>query len=1784
MGKIKYVLLNDSNYGVWRATLNTTYAADGLSLILGPTPDPLVDVAAWNINTAKAKQHLILSVDGFWHEQLLNSTTVREALSILEKHYAINEVQYGVVLEKKLMGMKLEEGGDLAAYLLEYNSTFHLLEKTQSKWSEHKRCIHFLHSLTHSLQNFWAPYLSACIKNPNKVLLWADIQLDFYILIQVTHNHTSYTNTLPKTPIPPSTHSNSLPNHTHGEEKATALRAGTREQDSSADSDDKPIQCYSCKGYGHYANECPEKGGKHKGGEAGEKKKYNNNKESTTKADPNFGKEMDFKDLNLQIKYLTDIKRTQIAEYRAKQRGEPEKRAARMATRDSSPSSSEISEEERKAKIIRKKERKERRERKEKREKEKATKKPFVLMARVGRATPNPISNPTKPPNPPFPTNNPIALRTSAYATAPAKYIMDHNPVDTWILDSGATDHMSGNPEVFTDIKPLPTPLPVHGIGNSKLFATHVGTVSLHSTIINSQVILENTLYVPQLGFSLLSSSTAVMHGAKICLEVMTSHIQINGHPIFSVSLRDKLFIIDIKPKIEIVRLEKREGLRELSWAAKATSLAIPPDLDIQLWHERLGHINGRRIEALSKGGGTGIPQGLKASQLEQCQICIMAKQTRKPINKTVPRERAPYPLHTIHSDLAGPFHVPSFGGARFYMTLICDNCSWTRIYYLKYKSEAIEKWREFRQEMATQFPQYIIKIFRSDRGGEFTGKVWEAEMAKHGILLNGSAPYTPEHMGMAERKNRTIMESTRAMLKHSGMPRQFWAEASHYAVMMSNRSPTTLLNGKTPHHPLYGCPPALENFHVFGCRVLARQEGHRNKLDDRTREAIFLTPSWVSSGFRLWDPINNTIITSRTCAIFDDRVPRTVLQPEGMGPWKAGEDLTNFIEISKVVRDFAEEYEDDDPLDEEFRPYPNQPKREGTQQRNPIPAKTPTTATPTTELQNEGEMDADDANDLVDSRKLRNRSIPRAHSPSHAHFPFVDIPTISPPKTRRRTAPRSDDDYTNDDNSNNDDSSSDSSSSDSSSDSSSNKSSPSVHSSDSDFIGNPTSYTSGESSPDPEPTQQGISEEDWDESDTGISQNTLGKKISNEHFPPHSSPPIGSPIDTKGQSPKQENLMDQAAARVPSVEDAAKEDVLLMSPGSPNQESGDTSPEYPMNTGGGNSSPQSDSSQDIRKSVRQQGLPKHNYNENKERKKKSALTGQVDPPTPQTTSVNPSPLYPTNTEGRSSLPPNDPPPDINSRKWDGPPPKVIIQAPTTLYEATSGPQSTQWNNAMREELGNMGKKKVFKLVPAPPHRHPITARWVFAIKRDAEGNISRYKARLVARGFVQRKGIDFDETFASVARMTSMRIVMAIAAQEGMELQQIDVDQAFLNGLLDKEIYMHQPPGFQDKDHPNWVWLLLKSIYGLRQASRIWQETLHAALMELGFTQLESDPCVYIRYPQGEVGREENIVIAIHVDDFLLAGKRIAINLFKSQIAKFFDIKDIGVAKMIVGIQVDQSPYRISINQGNYVNELLLAQGMQDCNPSPIPLSGGELKKIALCDPVSLKLLPSPKEFQHLTGKFQYLAGGSRPEISFSVSQLCKFNSKPTAEHMALAKRLLRYLAGRPKGIITYTQRKQGLLLDGFADSDFADSYGNAKSQSGYIWRINKAPICWSSQQQGPVAQSTGEAEYYAANLATREGVWLRCILSQLGYPQTLPSIIYEDNTSCIAMSKNPIHHKRTKHINIAYNYLRKAVEDGEVFLRHISTTEQIADVLTKPLDRVRFEYILARLGLKFG
>jgi hypothetical protein len=509
------------------------------------------------------------------------------------------------------------------------------------------------------------------------------------------------------------------------------------------------------------------------------------------------------------------------------------------------------------------------------------------------------------------------------------------------------------------------------------------------------------------------------------------------------------------------------------------------------------------------------------------------------------------------------------------------------------------------------------------------------------------------------------------------------------------------------------------------------------------------------------------------------------------------------------------------------------------------------------------------------------------------------------------------------------------------------------------------------------------------------------------------------------------------------------------------------------------------------------------------------------------------------------------------------------VSIPKNLQEALNNPR---WKAAMVEEMEALQKNSTWKLVELPKDKKTVGCKWVFTVKHKEDGSIERFKARLVAKGYTQTYGIDYQETFAPVAKINTIRVLLSLAANLEWPLQQFDVKNAFLHGDLEEEVYMDFPPGFSTSSESGKVCRLRKSLYGLKQSPRAWFGRFTHSMRKYGYHQSQSDHTLFLKHSnEGKV-----TALIVYVDDIVVTGNDIMeMGKLKTYLAKEFEIKDLGTLRYFLGIEVARSKEGIFVSQRKYVLDLLVETGMLACKPIDTPIEQNHRLGEDVDD------TPVDRErYQKLVGKLIYLSH-TRPDIAFAVSVVSQFMHAPCEKHMEAVYRILRYLKSAPgKGLMLY---KNGHLeVEGYTDADWAGSITDRRSTSGYCTFVGGNLVTWRSKKQSVVARSSAEAEFRAMAHGICEMLWLKAMLKELGVHSKDPMKLYCDNKAAISIAHNPVQHDRTKHVEVDRHFIKEKLTEGLICTPFVRTENQLADILTKGVSNKIFNSALDKLGIR--
>jgi hypothetical protein len=527
---------------------------------------------------------------------------------------------------------------------------------------------------------------------------------------------------------------------------------------------------------------------------------------------------------------------------------------------------------------------------------------------------------------------------------------------------------------------------------------------------------------------------------------------------------------------------------------------------------------------------------------------------------------------------------------------------------------------------------------------------------------------------------------------------------------------------------------------------------------------------------------------------------------------------------------------------------------------------------------------------------------------------------------------------------------------------------------------------------------------------------------------------------------------------------------------------------------------------------------------------------------------------------------------------------------PTTLDQAKKRPDWPKWQEAIETEYSSLRKHNVFAEISTDLEKPPIGHKLIFTRKLDSQGRVIRHKVRLVAQGFTQRPGVDFDETYSPVMDCVSFRYLLALTVHIALKIYLMDVVTAYLHGTLDSILHINPPPGFLKsvpKPKPGrFIGLrICKALYGLKQSGRAWYHHLCHYLISQGFIHNTALPCIFTYCTN-----DGFVILAVYVDDLNIIGTPDMCKFAQGILTKTFDMKFLGPTTYCLGLQVHHTPNGIFLHQQAYVQKVLKMFQMDQANPMAAPMIGRSKTNDDPYQPREEEEEVIDKQ-RYLTavGSFTYLTTHTRPDIAFATSILARHNQNPTMRHWNGVKHLLRYLKGT-SDLGLYYQRSNPTEIRGFADSGFRTDPNAGKSQTGYIFLKCGAPISWKSMKQTVTATSTNHAELLAFHEAARECVWLRTlerIINQqcrIQEEEMKPMVIYEDNAACIRqMSSGFIKADRTKHISPhIFSFTQDLIDKGQVDIQKVESENNVADMLTKALPAYKHKKLVYAAGMR--
>lgn len=1120
--------------------------------------------------------------------------------------------------------------------------------------------------------------------------------------------------------------------------------------------------------------------------------------------------------------------------------------------------------------------------------------------------------------------------------------------IDAMLLDSGASRHMSPHRDRFTNYQPINPPRDIQAADNHSFQAIGKGDmlIMLPNGNKESKVLLRDVFHAPSMGMTLISVRRVAATGTALTFLHDTCTVtNPAGKVIAVVKVNNVLYEVPLTPMeaaapaVEKVRVVTRQQL-----------------------HRMMGHASYRAVEEIiSKGMAEGVKLDPNSKPVA-CEICEKAKMTRKTISRTRVRPRATEIGEEVHVDTWGPSSVETLGKRR-YNTMFTDDATRFSILWLqRTKDEAFESYKRTEAFYLTQ-KGARIKCLHSDRGGEFLSKEFTDHLQQQGTRRKLTTHDTPEYNGVAERLNRTTMEKVRAMIEDSKMPKFLWGEAVQHSVFLKNCTPTSALNGITPHEAFWGVKPNLANLHPWACKVYIHTPGG-SKLSSRATVGHWMGFDSESDAHRVYWPEKRRVTVERNIK------------------FAAPVESDDEIELS---------------LEGEKKSVSTHPSKQDNSTLNPAPAlpapparpSTPTAARPSTPA-------------------------PSALAPIQPKSPARPAPPVVDRKPASASKP--------------------------------------------DFLGS-----------DFEGSSEGRSKRVRKES-SYVKQLRRGEGSATGRK--------GDPILPRG--------IQEGSTRGAYIEE-------------------------------------------IPEPVERAAVAFERAVVEEEDVAMAAVMAEAECLEP------------------------------------------------TYEEAKKRPDWPDWEVAIKAEIESLIRNETWEVVERPSNTNVVSCKWVLRVKKNSAGEIDKRKARLVARGYTQKYGLDYFDTYAPVAKLPSFRIILAIAGRNGWPVETFDFNSAYLNSKLDEEVYLEQPPGFEFRNRRKYVLRLKKALYGLKQGGRKWYETLCQALTDLSFKRSEADWGVFYKHEPPHI-----TVLAMHVDDCMITGDHHPrILTYRDELNRRYKLTELGPISWLLGIKVsrDFENRTITLSQHAYIDTIITRFNFDDLKPVSTPMNPNVTLSKSQCpesvtDIARMRRVP----YREAVGALMYAAMGTRPDIAFAVSTLAQYSHNPGWAHWEAVKHIFRYLLGTKNLSLEYGGERKG--LEGFVDADGA-SQEHRHAITGYVYLIDGGAVSWASKKQELVTLSTAEAEYVAATHAAKEGIWLRRLIGEVFRPLTDPTTLYNDNQSAIALTKDGSYHARTKHIDVRYHFIRYVIEAGSIRLLYCPTNDMTADILTKALPSLKVKHFASALGL---
>lgn len=1337
---------------------------------------------------------------------------------------------------------------------------------------------------------------------------------------------------------------------------------------------------------------------------------------------------------------------------------------------------------------------------------------------------------------------------------------------------------MTNNLEILQDITKNKEDISFADGGS--VTATYKGTY--RGYIYNNKITLKNVLYVPSFKRSLISIDCLTDKNYKT---IFFKKDDKNMVSIYN-NKRNRLCTISSNNN-KVYKLWTSLNKMFFNDMPSCDSLTKVDD-NMELWHRRLGHFNIDNLkEDLNK-----LPVDYR------CKICASSKLKNKPYPMSENKTKAPFEL--VHMDTVSSPDTSIYGN-KYFLTILDDYTRYGWVIFIKSKGDVFDAFSTWHKRIKNIF-NTNIKYIRTDNGTEFQNNDFKKLCKEEGIIHQFTIPYNPQQNGRAERLNGILIHNATAMLQEAKLNHKFWEDAVRTANYIHNRIPHSGIENKVPFELLYNEKVDYSKFKVFGCQAFYLVPKHlHKKFTDTTLPGTFIGYDEDNhTAYRIFDYNNNKVVLSRAVSFFED-TPSNISAPSttpetidlhqiyelgGNPPDKnvngdtyynsenilnsqrpLGEGVINQSQnFSNINNNFSNQ--------QNYLNYNNQ-NYNNLNYRNPYNTFQPYQYPLNFNYYNENF----NLNPHIQNPPFTSNS--QFINPYNLNYDYFYIPNGKynylynfnnlnnnihnlenrPIKSNHKNLNNlnhenlnfKSNDHNFDQNVNN-------------------EINGNLNTHEQEYAtenqinnnNNIKNSINGANNINSQEIKENveIKNENLNKKPIKIKINAPRNKINKTHNTNKGKPINKTPENNKvNDIIENDQNLDSQNDKIEStnlnLNDTIAPNKMLISDVNKNNSEMNKDTSVDLNTEGINDKNKdieienkiteiNDNSNGIGNDV----IIYENTNKNNKTVRRS-------------TRISNKKINKRKRKNKRGEDDEDEDDDDDTKRI-----KVLsvekthkimanlaentLIEPTTYKSIFSKSDKNEWIKAVKDELNNMKELNVYTIVnTVPKNANVITPKWVFKYKHDANGKISKRKARLVARGYSQKYGIDFTATFSPTLKQDSLRLITSIAAQNNYNIYQIDVKAAYLNAELEEDIYMRIPEG--DSNYQNGYWKLNKALYGLKQAGRMWNITLDRTLRKMNFERLKSEPCLYIkRNKDGKV----ICMLAVYVDDILITGIESDTLNTRNMLKEKFKITDTGFANFIIGIKIEKLKDGYLLHQKRYLDELLKKFNIDKYKPvsNIMPIENEYLRK---------KKFDQTK-YRKAVGSLLYLAICTRPDIMFAVSKASRNLQDPNYEDWFNVIKIFRYLKGNQSYGIKFSNNKE---LQVYVDADFGGDNKTRRSTTGFVMLMGNGPTSWYSKIQHCVSTSTAESEYYALDECARHCLWYRNVLGELSMKRNCITI-NTDNKAAIYNCENETINPRSKHIDIKFHHIRELIKQRKIKLNYIKSEFNLADGFTKYLN----------------